>query len=136
VGGGACVSVVGFPSTVEVPVSRIAAVVFSINLSSQFVHVHWVLVHCDRSRVPADPALALPPSCVWCPVCTSGALRAERGVGDGCEWRAAVCWGFGGTSSALKHILYGSDFEFGGVPWASVSVSWRAADDGRGKLAG
>jgi hypothetical protein len=25
------------------------------------------------------PALALPPSCVWCPMCTIGSLRTERG---------------------------------------------------------
>jgi hypothetical protein len=27
-------------------------------------------------------------------MCTSGALRAERGVGDGFEWRVAVDLGF------------------------------------------
>jgi hypothetical protein len=26
-----------------------------------------------------------------------GSLRAERGVGDGCEWNVAVSWGFGDT---------------------------------------
>jgi hypothetical protein len=44
------------------------------------------LDHLDRDMLnpTSEPALALPPSCVWCPVCTSGALRAERG------WVAAV----------------------------------------------
>jgi hypothetical protein len=33
----------------------------------------------------SNAALALPPSRIWCRVCTSGSLRAERGLGGGCE---------------------------------------------------
>jgi hypothetical protein len=41
-------------------------------------------------------------SCVRCPMCTSGALRTERGVGDGCEWLAAVELDLGGTIVSLE----------------------------------
>jgi hypothetical protein len=54
---------------------------------------------------------------VVCVVCTSGSLRAERGVGDGCEWRSAV--GFGRLHR-----------EPGGAPWAGGSVSSMAALSG------
>jgi hypothetical protein len=39
------------------------------------------------------PALALPPSCVWCPVCTSGSLRDERGLVTAVQ-RSRVSGGF------------------------------------------
>jgi hypothetical protein len=62
-----------------------------------------VPVHPPRLRThrtsPAQALLtilsthALPPSCVWCPVCTSGAMRAERGwvvAVDGAQQRSRV----------------------------------------------
>jgi hypothetical protein len=74
------------------------------------------LDHLDRDMLnPTSDLLShWPPSCMWCPVYTSGALRTERG------WVTAVTGAVSWVSAAATPCN-----EPGGMPWASSRVRRR-----------